>query len=443
MKKSTKVVLIFLLLIFAVAIVVTVLLCTDKNSSDEDAKKGNGQDSSIGRQEDDDDNDDVDDDYNNDANYDDTDFNFKFLKMENKKENKIYSPLSIRYALKMLSDGANGTTKEQIDNLIGNGNLSKYDDIEDILSLANAMYIRNSYEEYVKDEYKTHLLNAYNAEVKYDAFKNAKNINTWIENKTFGQIKNMLSDESVSNGDNKLILINALAIDMEWKTKFEAEDTREGVFYLDDGSDMGATMMAMETKSEDISYYEGDDVTAISMDLEEYDEEQMEFIAIMPDENLSEYVENFEIENLEDIDDNLKTASDNEGGIHLTIPRFSFDYSLDMVEDLEKLGIVDAFSEKTADFSNMSTTDSMFVGDVLHKANIDFSEEGVKAAAATVIYMNDLSAIRDGEEPVLIKIDKPFMYVIRDKKTGEIWFTGTVYEPNSWSNDKDDYKVEH
>ena len=137
------------------------------------------------------------------ANFVDTDFSFKFLKMENKKENLVYSPLSIKYALQMLNHGASGNTKAQIEKVIGNTDLAKYDNIDNVLSFANALYIRDTYSQYVKDEYKNILLNKYNAEIKLDAFESAYNINNWIENKTFGQIKNMLSDELVTNPDKK------------------------------------------------------------------------------------------------------------------------------------------------------------------------------------------------------------------------------------------------
>ena len=76
--------------------------------------------------------------------------------------------------------------------------------------------------------------------------------------------------------------------------------------------------------------------------------------------------------------------------------------------------------------------------DVLHNAKIDFSEKGIKAAAATVIMLEAGSALEE-EKPIEVNIDKPFMYLIRDKKTGEIWFTGTVYEPDSWKAVKGDY----
>ena len=134
------------------------------------------------------------------------DFSISFLKMENKKQNMLYSPLSIKYALKMLSEGANGNTKTQIDNVIGNESITKYENIEDVLSLANAAYIRDTYSNYIKESFKNTLIERYNAEVIYDSFENANNINNWIENKTLHIIKNMLKDEQVQKDDLVMFL---------------------------------------------------------------------------------------------------------------------------------------------------------------------------------------------------------------------------------------------
>ena len=350
----------------------------------------------------------------------------------------VYSPLSIKYALKMLSDGASGNTKTQIENAIGNANLIKYNNIDNILSLANAIYIRDSYSKYIKEKYTNTLINKYNVEIKYDSFKNAKNINKWIENKTFGQIKNMLQDEMVTNPDSSMVLINALAIDMAWKDAFEGKDTKEEVFYLNDGSNKNVAMMHKQTQSDSASYYKNDSITALAMELEQYNDEQMEFIAIMPNDNLSDYIENFTTNDFEDITNNLILASESKNGLNITIPKFSFDYNLDLEADLKNLGIIDAFEPNSADFSNMANI-PIHVGAALHKSNIDFSEKGIKAAATTVIIMTANSIMANEDIPVEIKIDKPFMYFIRDKKTNEIWFVGTVYEPNSWENNKIEY----
>ena len=85
-------------------------------------------------------------------------FNLAFLKKENEQKNKIYSPLSIKYALKMLQEGAKGNTYTQIENVIGNINLPKYNNIKDTLSLANGIFIRDTYYPNVRQSYQDILI---------------------------------------------------------------------------------------------------------------------------------------------------------------------------------------------------------------------------------------------------------------------------------------------
>lgn len=366
-----------------------------------------------------------------------SEFPIDFLKLENQKQNMIYSPLSIKYALNMLNEGANGNTKKQIENVISEMQLTKYTNKENILSLANTMYIKNEYEPYIKTSYKDTLRLKYNAEVNYDTFENAQNINQWIEDKTMGIIRNMLQDNQVRI--NRILLINALAIDMEWQTAFNPNETHGEEFNLEDENKIIVTMMQRESKKEDVSYYKDTNITSISMDLKQYDNTQLEFMAIMPNQNLSEYVKNVTINDINQVIKKLKPASQASAGIEIKMPKFSFDYSLKLKQHLMSLGITDAFNSSLANFSNMADMD-FHVSDALHKANIDFSEEGVKAAAVTVFTKTDSATITE-EEPEEIKFDKPFMYIIRDKKTGEIWFVGTVYEPNSWEKDQAAYQA--
>ena len=82
----------------------------------------------------------------------------------------------------------------------------------------------------------------------------------------------------------------------------------------------------------------------------------------------------------------------------------------------------------------------LFVSDGIHQAKIEFGEKGVKAAAVTVLIMYEKSAIEPQKKTINITFDRPFMYVIRDKKTKDVWFMGTVYEPNLWEKDKKDYQ---
>jgi len=373
---------------------------------------------------------------------------FSFLKMENNKKNMLYSPLSIEYALNMLQEGALNNTYDEINRVIGNRKLPKYTSIDKVLSLANGLFISNQYYEYVKAEYINALKEEYEAEVKQDEFKNAQNANQWIEDKTLGIIKNMLSDNLVQDPDLLMLIINALAIDMEWESQFSDNSTHGDTFYLDSGKEMEATMMfKKEVSSKSIAYYTNDDITVLSMDLKDYNGTQFEFMAIMPKENLSTYVENVTKEQISEIDKNLKLSFDAPDGVNVKIPKFKFSYDLKLKEDLKNLGIKDAFDKDIANFSNMvdlkklkeKINGNVFVSDALHKADIEFTEKGVKAAAVTVMAMSVATAMPQPKNPIIITIDKPFMFVIRDKTTKDIWFTGTVYEPNSWENDKESY----
>ena len=283
-----------------------------------------------------------------------TNFELSFLQLEDKQENMIYSPLSIKYALKMLQEGASDNTYTQIEEIVGNSNLPTYRNIENTLSLANGIFIRDTYYQYVKDNYKDILVNKYNAEIRQDEFQSAKNANEWIEEKTFGKIENMLNDDIVTNPDLQMLLINALAIDMEWKNQFDENDTNGRKFYLADGTEMIATMMSRESSSDDISYYMGDDITAITIDLKEYEETQLEFMALMPNTNLEQYVDSLTMDNIEEITQKLNSASNTKAGVKINIPKFEFDYDLNLKDDLIKLGITDAFNGNLANFSNMA-----------------------------------------------------------------------------------------
>jgi len=365
-----------------------------------------------------------------------SEFDFAFLKMENGKNNMLYSPLSIEYALKMLQEGAANNTLAEINKVLGNIELPKYTSIEKVLSLANGLFIRDTYFETVKEEYINTLKEKYDAEIKKDEFKDAKNINQWIEDKTLGIIKDMLKDELLKFSDIKMLIINTLAIDMEWVTYFEGGDTCGQIFYLDDGEEMiAATMTKKREATNEIAYYMNDDITVLTMNLRGYYGIQFEFMAIMPNENLSDYVEKVTKAQINEIDKNLKFASSEEGGLNIRIPKFQFDYDLKLKEDLINLGVKDTFDPNNADFSNIAKR-NLYVSDALQKANIEFNEYGVKAAAVTEFVVAESLRMLPRGQPLNIIIDKPFMFIIRDKNTKNIWFTGTVYEPSTSEDDK-------
>lgn len=366
-----------------------------------------------------------------------TDFDFKFLSMENIGKNAMYSPLSIKYALNLLREGASGNTKSQIDAVLSNDELTKYTNIENKLSLANSVWIRDSFEPFVNPSYIQSVKDKFDAEIKFDPFAGVDNINNWVADKTFNLIQNPLNPSSITSL-TEMVLINALAIQMDWVSQFDDSNTYGEDFYLKDGNTMRATTMSKETYGSDALYYIDNNITAATLDLEKIGDTQLEFMAIMPkNEDLESYAKHITQNDIDSISRSLKKADSTEDGIDLRIPKFKFESGLpDFVADLKRLGITDAFDEELADFSNMANK-QLYVSDAVHKSLIDFSEDGIKAAVVTSFSMNTTVAFK---EPIIVKFDHPFLFIIRDKNSSENWFVGAVYEPNSWDNDKAEYK---
>lgn len=485
-------------------------------------------------------------------------FDLSFLKMENQKENKVYSPLSIKYALKMLEEGANGETKSQISKLIGEYNLTTYESNENF-SLANALFVRDSFKNQIKESYINTLKSKYNAEIKFDLFENSTNINNWINEKTYKIIPNIITDDVV--GELDFALINALAIDMEWEEKFimgrlisteflhekrslsadleweeitkrninvydidnvssntfkngdneievsgmciyatinnydilnelgednikkivadeyrkfaknEPYDTEHayGDFPLsEDTSDAGIEKDLNEFlpnyiselnsnyhksgSSTDFSVYTDEDVKIFAKDLKEYDNTTLQYVGIMPiSTDLDKFITDLDGDTVNNYISNLKDISyENfkEGVVTRIfgyIPKFKFEYDLNLMEDLKSCNITNVFDSKKSDLSNMINGDA-YISTALHKANIEFTQDGIKAAAATFLGGAGAGSPFDYQfdvpvEEIDITFDKPYMFLIRDKETGEIWFTGTVYEPLLWEEEPEKENV--
>ena len=468
------------------------------------------------------------------------DFDLYFMKLENNKKNSVYSPLSIKYALAMLSEGAKGETKSQLDAVIGDYKAKSYPNNEH-MSFANAMFIRDSYKNNIKIEYSDKLKEKYNAEVVLDPFTSPDNINNWVSNKTFNLINNLLSDVS----DNDFFLINALAIDMDWNNQIHCALGHEDVPCLGNGtysiyydhermSDdekwaYGVTSYPYGSEEEfynlefngqkkikssgvladfnkydivkelgeenirktvteeykkwldqddtkkmremnpglveervsvavdqymeqlksnygkaanntDFYVYDDKEVKVFAKDLKQYEGITLQYVGIMPKEDeLSSYIEDVKSEDINNIIKGLKEVkieSFKEGvatRIHGSIPLFKYDYELKLVDDLNRLGITNIFTEKS-DLSNMVEGPAI-INKAIHKADIEFSNDGIKAAAATA--MGGYGSTHGGfeylytipVEDIDMTFNKPYMYIIRDKDSGEVWFVGTVYEP--------------
>ncbi len=192
----------------------------------------------------------------------------------------------------------------------------------------------------------------------------------------------------------------------------------------------------------DFEIYDAPDVKAFAKDLDEYSGTTLQYVGIMPkNQDLNTFIENTSSTRIVNIINSLKSLKleNFDDGyltyIHGKIPKFKFEYDLNLKEDMEKLGVTDIFVQGKANLKELTTDESQYIETAKHKANIEFTEEGIKAAATTVLgggggggegydYKFDIPI-----KEIDITFDKPYMFVIRDKKTGEVWFTGTVYEP--------------
>ncbi len=455
-------------------------------------------------------------------------FDLSFLKLENNKKNMLYSPLSIKYALAMLSSGASGSSKKEIDAVIGNYKSKKYINSEN-MSFANAMFIKDKFKDQVKKSYTDKLSKDYDASVIYDSFTTPDNLNKWVSDKTFGLINNMF-DNRVSY--HNFYLVNALAVDMEWNKWLQTTwQNYEDIYHVtynhekyneiigpieedkypslefdnksmmaksveigasinnydivkDLGEDNIRKTIASEYQefidndecgirtnndansekldvnkfvdkfiselkenyhrvdtSTDFMLYTDDKVKAFAKDLKTYNGTTLQYVGIMPlQEELGSYIKDLDSSDISGVIKNLKEIkSENfiDGKvIKITgnIPLFKFDYQLKLKDDLKKLGITSVFSQNKADLSNMVTSKN-YIDSAEHKANIEFSNEGIKAAAVTST--GGMGAASCGYEhlfdvpveEVNITFDKPYIFLIRDKNSGEIWFVGSVYEP--------------
>ena len=377
----------------------------------------------------------------------DNNFEVRLIKEVNKGENGNYliSPYSIRVALNMLAEGANNETEEEIVNVVGN-NTNRIIPIKNRINDAYGLFIRNKYQSVTEKDFINNIRNGYNGEVLFDEFKTPDVINNWVKKQTYDMIPKLLD----RIGDDFVLgMANAIAIDVEWASQFECDLTHKDSFNKIDKTTKDVSMM-VNTFKYGAEYFIEDDYKGVVLPYVPYDKdgnkdyengEQLEFVGIIPNGDINSFINDMDDSFLSDFSNDVKEASRKER-LQLFLPVFSYEYSINgLGEVLNTLGIKKAFSSEEADFTKIITEeqrkknniDNIYVNQALHKTYIELNEAGTKAAAVTYFGMYE-SAVFDMEKPKIIemKFDKPFMYMIRDRKNKEILFFGVVYEPNAY-----------
>lgn len=249
-----------------------------------------------------------------------------------------------------------------------------------------------------------------------------KKINNWIAKHTGNRIQNIVP-EGVLTTDSRLVLANAVYFSGGWLFTFDENNTEDAEFTLLDGA---TTRVPFMQQQEHFSYAAGDGYQMVELP---YAGSQFAFTVLLPDAGQFATIE----QKLDSAA--LTTAIDQleSRDLILSLPKFEFDNSTSLATMLQALGMTDAFDPNTADFSGMLDADTpelLSIGDVLHEAFISVDEEGTEATAATAVIM-EAGAVAPGDQPLDVRIDRPFIFLIRDTQTGTILFMGRMMNPAS------------
>ena len=369
----------------------------------------------------------------------DNSFAYSMNELMPRDKNYMFSPLSIKMALALAANGADGETKAEIVKTAGLGDLEKYNAYaralintyaegeeeekeyyeeyygmqmpeKTQLSIANSVWLNTDRAKELgdvsfNDGYIKNMRQNFDADIeKVDQTNAVDKINSWCSKKTNGKIPSI-----IDSPEFLAALVNAVYFKAGWINCFDEYATHEDTFTDRDGK---AQKMEFMSQTEDFMYYEDKDIRIVRMP---YNGGTAAMYVVLSNDkrvDITPYM------------DKMSTCQ-----VHIKMPKFKVEYSETINGMLQKLGINTAFSVDTADFTKMlqGGANRFYVDKILHKTFIEVDENGTEAAAVTAI-MVEGAAMFD-PEPVVIKefiADKPFSYFIVDSNTDEILFMGEV-----------------
>ena len=344
---------------------------------------------------------------------------------EMKQENICLSPLSAQFAMAMVASGAEGKTKKEICDAMQLGdsvNVNSRSLLDDIATktvwnehgdvrIANSIWIKEGFD--VKQEFIDTNKEFFDALVESAEFnqKTVKRINDWCNENTNGKIPTIL-DRLTEN--DRMLLINALYLKAAWSKPFQEGNTTDKMFTTEKGEEIEVPTMTIRSNE---SFYSDEVVSMVSKRLQG----GYTMLFILPAEGVkcdeaAEYV-------AKDFDTYLKNME--VRNVHLSLPKFTTDFSVSLKPILANLGIKRAFGDK-AQLGGISD-EALFISDVVQKTYINVNEKGTEAAAVTVAVAGALSMRPPKTE--VITFDRPFIYAIIKDYGNHVLFTGKVGNP--------------
>ncbi len=357
-----------------------------------------------------------------------------YKKLAAEPGNVVCSPYSVSAALAMTYAGARGDTAAEMTKVLGftplgervhpaqahlawrlKGDGSKG---QPEFNVANALWGQRGYG--FKPEFLALTQANYGAglrEVDYvaDTEGSRKTINGWVGEQTRGKIPELIPD-GVLSSYTRLVLTNAIYFKGAWLNEFKPRDTTDGKFHVTPTETAPARMMSRTAPA---AFFEGDGVKVVRLP---YRGDTKSMLLVVPDDvaGLAAVEAKLTAEQVAKWRAGLHT-----GEVALTLPKFKATGKSRLGEALQAMGMPLAFDADKADFSGMTDQNKLFIGAVVHEAVVEVDEQGTVAAAATAVEMT----LKSTPQVMVIRADRPFLFLIVDDATQAILFAGRVAKP--------------
>ena len=344
--------------------------------------------------------------------------------------NLFFSPSSLTTAMAMAHAGAKGETADQIASVLHlqpgvspGGFTGKAQSPGNELAVANAMWGQRGYG--FAADYVGRLEREFGAALfELDFAANAgaarKRINDWAERQTHGRIKDLMPPPTVTS-DTVLVLTNAVYFKGKWQRPFDPRSTAEAPFFVSVDAPVNVPMMSQRGRFRRVIR---DGAQALELP---YGGGEVSMVILLPDDcdGLTKLEQTLTSEALDGWLTDVSQAP--AESLAVTIPKFTTSGEFSLAQTLAAMGMPDAFDFAKADFSGMNGgKERLAISVVVHKAFVAVDEEGTEAAAATGVAVTRTAALKPAPP---FRADHPFLFVIREAKSGNVLFLGRVMNP--------------
>lgn len=348
-------------------------------------------------------------------------------------KNPVCSPLNVYMALTMLAECTGGDSRQEILELLHADNLDSLraqanqvwrahycQDGASSCVLANSLWMDTQlpfHEEAVNRLAKDYYASVFQCDLGTDSANQL--LRQWLNEQTNGLLAEQADNLSM-DPQTVLALASTIYYRAKWTSEFSPERNTEDIFYAPSG-ERPATFMHTELTYG--PYYWGDDFGAVSLRLEDGSKMWL----ILPDEEKmpAEVLAGEQAARLV-LGSWKETGAQKSLRVNLSLPKFDVASSTGLNETLKELGVSSVFDHLDADFSPITAAENLWLDRVDHAARVKVDEEGVEAAAYTV--MMAAGAAMPPEDEIDFILDRPFLFFITSRDDLPL-FAGIVNEP--------------